>query len=52
MGSPGRLSPEVRERAVRMVHEQGGEYPSQRAAIEALAPKLREESGSPDHRKG
>ena len=35
-----KFSPEVRERAVRMVQEHRGEHPSQWAAIEALAPKL------------
>jgi len=33
-------SPEVRERAVRMVLEQTKEHPSQWAAIEAIAPKI------------
>jgi len=37
---PYRFSPEVRERAVRMVLEQAKEYPSQWAAIRAVAPKL------------
>lgn len=40
MGRPSRFSPEVRERAVRMVWEHAPEYPSQWATIEALAPKL------------
>ncbi len=34
------LSPEVRERAVRMVRDQTGEHASQWAAIAAIAPKL------------
>ena len=33
-------SPEVRERAVRMVQEHRGEYPSLWAAIESIAPKI------------
>ncbi|WP_176343174.1 IS3 family transposase, partial [Paraburkholderia bryophila] len=33
-------SAEVRERAVRMVQEHRGEYPSQWAAIESIAPKI------------
>ena len=33
------FSPEVRERAVRMVREHRGEYPSLWAAIESIAPK-------------
>lgn len=32
-----KFSPEVRERAVRMVQEHRGEHPSQWAAIEAIA---------------
>ena len=40
MARPSKFSPEVRERAVRMVREHGPEYASQWAAIEALAPKL------------
>jgi transposase-like protein len=35
-----RFSPEVRERAVRMVQEHRGEYPSLWAAIESNAPKI------------
>ena len=35
-----KFSPEVRERAVRMVQEHRGEYPSQWAAIESIAPKI------------
>jgi len=35
-----RFSPEVRERAVRMVHEHRGEYASLWAAIESIAPKI------------
>ncbi len=34
------FSPEVRERAVRMVREHRGEYPSLWAAIESIAPKI------------
>ena len=33
-------SPEVRERAVRMVLEHLNDYPSEWAAIEAIAPKI------------
>ena len=35
-----KYSPELRERAVRMVSDHAGEYPSQWAAIEAIAGKL------------
>ena len=35
-----KFSPEVRERAVRMVLEHRGEYPSLWAAIESMAPKI------------
>ena len=34
------FSPEVRERAVRMVLEHRGEYPSLWAAIDSIAPKI------------
>jgi transposase len=37
---PGRYPDEVRERAVRMVFEHGGEYPSQWKAIESISEKL------------
>lgn len=35
-----KFSPEVRERAVRMVQEHWAEYPSQWAAIESIASKI------------
>ena len=38
--STPKYSPEVRERAVRMVLEHRNEYPSQWAAIESIAPKI------------
>jgi len=37
-----RFSPEMRERAVRMVQEQRGEYPSLWATIESKATGLKE----------
>jgi len=40
MNKSNKLSPEVRERAVRMVQEHRGEYPSLWAAIESIAPKI------------
>ena len=40
MARPTKYSPEVRERAVRMVREHGPEHPTQWAAIAAIAPKL------------
>ena len=40
MNKSNRFSPEVRERAVRMVQEHRGEYPSLWAAIESIAPKI------------
>ena len=40
MNKSNKFSPEVRERAVRMVQEHRGEYPSQWAAIESIAPKI------------
>jgi transposase-like protein len=35
-----KFSPEVRERAVRMVQEHRGEYPSLWATVESIAPKI------------
>ena len=35
-----RFSPEVRERAVRLVQEHRGDYPSLWACIESIAPKI------------
>ena len=40
MNKPNKFSPEVRERAVRLVQEHRGEYPSLRAAVESIAPKI------------
>ena len=40
MGRPSRYPPELRERAVRMVHEIRPDYPSQWAAICEVAGKL------------
>lgn len=40
MNKSKKFSPEVRERAVRLVQEHRGEYPSLRAAIESIAPKI------------
>jgi transposase len=40
MNSPKRYSPEVRERAVRLIIEQQGEYPSKWAAICSIASKF------------
>lgn len=40
MGRKSKFSPEVRERAVRMVLEGTGEHPSQWAAVQAIAGKL------------
>jgi transposase len=40
MARPTRYSPEVRERAVRMVQEHGPEHASQWAAIESIANKI------------
>ncbi len=40
MTKSNKFSPEVRERAVCMVQEHRGEYPSQWAAIESIAPKI------------
>jgi transposase-like protein len=40
MSKSNKFSPEVRERAVRMVQEHRGEYPSLWAAVESIAPKI------------
>ena len=40
MSKSNRFSPEVRERAVRLVQEHRGEYPSLWAAIESISPKI------------
>jgi transposase len=40
MPRPSRYSPEVRERAIRLVQEHGPEYPSQWAAMASIAEKL------------
>ena len=40
MNKSTKFSPEVRERAVRMVQEHSGEYPSLWAAVESIAPKI------------
>jgi len=40
MNKSARYTPEVRERAVRLVFEHQGEYPSQWAAMESIAPKI------------
>ena len=40
MTKTSKFSPEVRERAVRLVREHRGEYPSLWAAIESIAPKI------------
>lgn len=39
MRKSSKFSPEIRERAVRMVQEHRGQYPSLWAAIESIAPK-------------
>jgi transposase-like protein len=40
MSKSNKYSPEVRERAVRMVHEHRNEYPSQWATVESIAAKI------------
>ena len=40
MSKSNRFSPEVRERAVRMLQDHRGEYPSTWAAIESIALKI------------
>ncbi len=40
MARPSRYSPEVRERAIRLVQGHGPEYPSQWAAIGSIASKF------------
>ncbi len=40
MKKSNKYSPEVRERAVRLVLEHRGEYPSLWSAIESIAPKI------------
>lgn len=40
MNKSNRFSPEVRERAVRMVQEHRADHPSLWAAIESIAPKI------------
>lgn len=40
MSKQPKFSPEVRERAVRLVQEHRGEYPSLWAAVESIAPKI------------
>ena len=37
---PNKFSPEVRERAVRLVREQRSEHPSMWAAVESIAPMI------------
>jgi len=40
MNKSNKFSPEVRERAVSMVQEHRGEYPSLWAAVQSIAPKI------------
>ncbi|NKG06794.1 transposase [Ralstonia solanacearum] len=40
MNKTNKFSPEVRERAVRLVQEHRGEYPSLWAVVESIAPKI------------
>ena len=43
MSEMTRYSPEIRERAVRLVWEHQDEYSSQHAAIQSIAPKMFED---------
>ena len=40
MSRPSKYSPELRERAVRMVFDHAGDYPSEWAAMRSIAEKL------------
>ena len=40
MKKSNKFSPEIRERAVRLVQEHRGEYPSLWATVESIAPKM------------
>lgn len=40
MKKSNKFSPEVRERAVRLVQEHRGEYPSLLATVDSIAPKI------------
>ena len=40
MNKSNKFSPEVRERAVRLVQEHRGQYPSLWLAVESIAPKI------------
>lgn len=40
MTKSNKFSPEVRERAVRLVQQHRGDYPSLWAAVESIAPKI------------
>jgi transposase len=40
MGRPSKYSPELRERAVRMVFDHTGDYPSQWATMRSVAEKI------------
>ena len=40
MNKSKKFSPEIRERAVRLVQEHRGEYPSLWAAVKSIAPKI------------
>ena len=40
MNKPNKYSPEVKERAIRLVQEHRSDYPSLWAAVESIAPKI------------